>query len=73
MREEPESIDGAYADWRRGPHAPWREVELRRLTADIAARLQKVCAHMPEDEFATLVADMARLRMRFDGSDVRDD
>ncbi len=73
MRDESEPNDRPNAARRRGNSAPWREAELRRLVEDIAARLQKVCAHMPEDEFAALVADIARLRMRFDGTDRTDD
>ena len=47
----------------------WREAELQRLVADIAARLRKSCADLPDEEFAKLVLDIAQRRMRFDGMD----
>lgn len=40
--------------------------ELQRLTADISARIRRVCAHMPDDEFAALVMDIARVRLRYE-------
>ena len=38
---------------------------LPALVGDIAARLGPVCAHLPPDEFAALVAEIARTRIRF--------
>ena len=38
---------------------------LPALVGDIAARLRPVCAHLPPDEFAALVAEIARTRIRF--------
>ena len=38
---------------------------LPALVDDIAARLGPVCAHLPPDEFAALVAEIARTRIRF--------
>jgi hypothetical protein len=40
--------------------------DVERVTADIAARLRRVCAHLPDDEFAQLVLDVAQVRMRYD-------
>ena len=48
---------------------PWRQAELERLVADIAARLRKSCAHLSDDEFSKLVLDIAERRMRFDDLD----
>lgn len=47
----------------------WREAELQRLVAEIAARLRNVCADLSHDEFAKLVLDIARTRQRFDAMD----
>lgn len=41
------------------------------LTAHIAARLRKACAAMPDEEFAELVTDIARMKLRFDEIDLR--
>ena len=41
------------------------EVRLARLTVDIAARLRPVCAGMPPAAFDALVADIARLKLRW--------
>ena len=41
-------------------------IELQRLTADISARLRRVCSHLPDNEFADLVLDIARVRMRYE-------
>jgi hypothetical protein len=77
MRNEPKPNDGENTNRKAkaepGRQSPWREAELRRLIDDISARLHNVCRHMPEEEFAALVADIARLRMRFDGADPTDD
>ena len=40
--------------------------ELQRLTANISARLRKVCAHLPDDEFSELVVDIVRVRLRYE-------
>ena len=48
---------------------PWQAAELQRLVADVAARLRKACAHLPDDEFAALVLDIATRRQRFDSMD----
>jgi hypothetical protein len=48
---------------------PWKAAELQRLVADVAARLRKVCAHLPDEEFAALVLDIATRRQRFDAMD----
>lgn len=48
-------------------HCPEVEaLELKRLAADISARLRRVCAHLPEDEFSALVLDIARIRLRYE-------
>jgi len=38
--------------------------ELQQHIADIAARLRRVCAQLPDEEFSALVLDIARVRMR---------
>ena len=38
---------------------------LAHLTADVAARLRPVCAAMPPADFAALVEDIARLKLRW--------
>jgi hypothetical protein len=38
---------------------------LPALVDDIAARLGPVCAHLPPDEFAALVAEIAQTKIRF--------
>jgi hypothetical protein len=53
----------------RTAQEPWRLAELQRLVADIAARLRKACAHLPDDEFAALVLDIATRHQRFDSMD----
>lgn len=35
------------------------------LAADVAARLRVACAHLSDDEFASLVGDIVRMKMRF--------
>ena len=40
--------------------------DIEVLTADISARLRRVCVHLSNDEFAELVLDIARVRMRYD-------
>ena len=40
--------------------------ELQRLTADIAARLHRVCSELPDEEFSALVLEIARVRMRYE-------
>ena len=50
----------------------WEVEELQRLTADVAARLRKACAHLSDDEFSALVLDVARRRMRHDRMDPMD-
>ena len=42
------------------------EAELQQHIADIAARLRRVCAQLPDEEFSALVLDMARVRMRYE-------
>ena len=47
----------------------WRAAELQRVVADIAARLRKSCPHLSDEEFSTLVLEIAQRRMRFDQMD----
>ena len=39
---------------------------VQRLTADISARLRAVCGHLSDEDFAELVLDIARVRIRYD-------
>jgi hypothetical protein len=64
-----ERPDAAHQPEKEHAREPWREVELRRLVADIAARLRKSCAHLSDEEFSKLVLDIAHRRMRFDDMD----
>ena len=41
-------------------------VQLKVLAADIAARLRRVCGHLPEDEFSALVLGIARVTLRYE-------
>ena len=36
-----------------------------QLVADVAARLQRVCSHLSDDDFTRLVQDIARMAERF--------
>jgi len=38
----------------------------RALVGDISARLARACGHLGDDEFAVLVLDVARMRIRFE-------
>ena len=40
--------------------------ELQALTADVSARLRRVCGHLSDEEFSALVLDVARVRIRYD-------
>ena len=40
--------------------------ELQRLTADISARLRRVCGHLSDDEFAELVLEIVRVRVQYE-------
>jgi hypothetical protein len=39
---------------------------LEKLTADIGARLQMVCSHLSDAEFAQLVRDIASVTLKFE-------
>ena len=39
---------------------------LKQLRTDISARLGRVCAHLPADEFAALVADIAAVTAKYE-------
>lgn len=39
------------------------------LLQQIASRLPAVCAGVPDDEFASLVADVARVKLKYDGDE----
>ena len=47
--------------------APVRDREMKRAVyiADISARLRYACRHLSDDEFASLVSDMAEMKLRF--------
>ena len=49
-----------------GRRRSWREAELQRLVADIAARLRNSCADLSDEEFSKLVLDIAQRRLRFE-------
>ena len=36
------------------------------LIADIAARLRRVCGHMPDDEFDAMVAEIAAVTLKYE-------
>ena len=44
----------------------WRTVRLSQLSADIGARLSRVCADLPDHEFTKLVRDIADVSLRFE-------
>ena len=46
-----------------------RSQELNEIALDVEARLKKVCAHLPEEEFRQLVLDIARNKQRHQGRD----
>jgi hypothetical protein len=54
----------APADTRRALEA--RATRVEQLTADIATRLRRVCAHLPEDEFAALIREIADVKLRYE-------
>ena len=60
---------GAGGDGGRGQS--WREAELQRLVADIAARLRSSCANLSDEDFSTLVLDIAQRRLRFETRPMR--
>ena len=39
--------------------------DLDKLKADIASRLRTACAHLPEDEFADLVHQIAWVKLKY--------
>lgn len=41
----------------------------RALVGDINDRLRRACGHLGDDEFAAVVFDVARMRIRFDRLD----
>ena len=43
-----------------------RATRVEQLTADIAGRLRRVCAHLSEDQFATLVREIADVKLRYE-------
>jgi hypothetical protein len=47
----------------------WRARRLTQLSADIGARLSRVCGHLPDDEFTKLVRDIADMSLRFEQRD----
>ena len=49
--------------------ARFREERLAHYIADLSARLRPVSAHLTEEEFAKLVADVAAMKVRFDEMD----
>jgi hypothetical protein len=55
------------------PRAEDRREALAAYTADIAARLRPVCAHLSEADFQQLVRDIARMRARLDEIELRPD
>lgn len=42
------------------------------LLQQIASRLRAVCADVPDDEFASLVEDVARVKLKYDGDQFAD-
>ena len=45
------------------------EQYVQQLAASIAARLRGVCSHLSDAEFAELVMDIARMKVRFEELD----
>ena len=54
----------ATADTRRAAEA--RATRVEQITADIASRLRRVCAHLSEDQFAALVGEIADVKLRYE-------
>jgi hypothetical protein len=54
----------APADSRRAAEA--RATRVEQITADIATRLRRVCAHLSEDQFAALVREIADVKLRYE-------
>jgi hypothetical protein len=49
------------------PAADTQEAQrLQALTADISARLRKVCGDLSDQEFSDLVLDIAQVRLRYE-------
>ena len=38
-----------------------------QLVAQITARLERLCEHMTDDEFAAMVREIARITMKYEG------
>lgn len=63
IRELPR--DPALAALLQREHAARSAEATEVLAADLATRLRRVCAHLPEAEFAALVDGIARTKMRW--------
>jgi len=44
---------------------PYRSNVMRMVKDDIAQRLRPVCAHLPPDEFDSLIEHMATVKIKF--------
>lgn len=45
------------------------DTDLSHAKAELAQRLQRVCKHMSDDQFARLIDDIVRMRVRFERID----
>jgi hypothetical protein len=60
-------IEAAVPEGEPGLENAARQARADVLIADIAARLRRVGAQLPDDQFAALVLDLARAALREDG------
>jgi len=47
-------------------HQPGADARADELRAEISARLRRVCAHLTEEQFSTLVDDITSVTIKYD-------
>ena len=49
--------------------AAWRVERFEELAGSLGVRLSRVCSHLPDDDFAELVREIAAMSLRFEERD----